>query len=112
MKCHPTSTKKCVLLPGWYEPFLQLIMMQAGDDNEFKIDQMQEELAEVVLEIIHFVMWKGIDGSDATVWRVGIKCLRLFGPNEKAHHLLDHEEVEKKMGKSKTIRWRRGVVTR
>ena len=83
MKCHPTSTKKCVFHRAWYEPFLRLIMVQAGGDNEFKIDQMPEELAEVVLEIIHFVMWKGIDGSNTTAWMVGIKCLRPYRQNEE-----------------------------
>ena len=74
MKCHPASTKKCVDLPAWYEPFLQLIMLEpGGGDDSFKPDQMQEELAEVVLEVIHLVMWKGIDGSDQSVWRVGTK---------------------------------------
>ena len=70
MKCHPASTKRCAPLPAWYEPFLQLIMVQPDGDNAFKLDQMQEELAEVVLEIIHLIMWKGIDGSDTTVWKV------------------------------------------
>jgi len=78
MKCHPSSTKKCVVLPAWYEPFLQLIMLQPGGDDAFKPDQMQEELAEVVLEVIHLVMWKGIDGSDESVWRVGTKYVKLM----------------------------------
>ena len=70
MKCHPLSTKKCVLLPAWYEPFLQLIMAQPDGESAPEPNQMQEELAEVVLEIIHIIMWKGIDGSDTTVWKV------------------------------------------
>lgn len=77
MKCHPASAKRCAPLSAWYEPFLQLIMVQPDGDNAFKVDEMQEELAEVVLEIVHFVMWKGIDGSDTTVWKVGCKIVKL-----------------------------------
>ncbi len=57
---------------AWYEPFLQLIVVQPQDQNEISSepDVMQEELAAVTLEIIHIAMWKGIDGSDLTVWKV------------------------------------------
>ena len=76
MKCSPASAKKCVSLAAWYEPLLHLIIVQPEDEFEVtsEPDVMQEELAEVTLEIIHIGMWKGIDGSDIAVWKVGISC--------------------------------------
>ena len=73
MKCSPASAKKCVSLAAWYEPLLHLIIVQPEDEFEVtsEPDVMQEELAEVTLEIIHIGMWKGIDGSDIAVWKVG-----------------------------------------
>eukprot|EP00794_Sanderia_malayensis_P017323 gene17323-19056_t len=71
LKSSMKSARKCANETGWYEPFLQLIVVQPQDQSIMAAepDVMQEELTSVTLEILHIAMWKGIDGSDLTVWR-------------------------------------------
>ncbi|XP_065051660.1 neurobeachin-like protein 2 [Rhopilema esculentum] len=69
LKCYPQSAKKCAQIAAWYVPFLELIVIHPDSELSSEHDQIQDELVEVVLEIIHLSMWKGIDGSDPGVWK-------------------------------------------
>ena len=65
------SAQQCANQPGWYEPFLKLITVQeCEEDSPSDPDVMEAELVQVVLEIVHIVMWKGNEGSDSIAWKV------------------------------------------
>ena len=51
-------------------------MIVTENSQPSDMDVMETELVQVVIEIIHIVMWSGIIGSDVSSWMVGSFILR------------------------------------
>ena len=62
------SAERCANEIGWYEPLWRLILTENNSPSD--MDVMEAELVQVVIEIIHIVMWSGIIGSDIPTWTV------------------------------------------
>lgn len=67
LKLSSQSAHHCADELGWYEPIWKLILKENNSPTD--MDVMEAELVQVVIEIIHIVMWRGIDGSDTATWR-------------------------------------------
>ena len=76
MKLSQTSAYHCAGEQGWYEPIWELILSENKSTQD--MDVMEAELVQVVIEIIHIIMWRGIDGSDLQAWTVIILLSPLF----------------------------------
>lgn len=59
---------RCANEAGWYEPIWRMIVTENSQPSD--MDVMETELVQVVIEIIHIVMWSGIIGSDVASWMV------------------------------------------
>ena len=76
MKLSDVSAVRCANEAGWYEPIWKMIVKENCQPTD--MDVMETELVQVIIEIVHIVMWTGIIGSDVPAWTVSRLFLLFF----------------------------------